>query len=164
MNWQMISVIPKMLGAIGVIISLVYLAIQIRDQKKHSRNAVINSLTTQLNDFMLPQIENANLCALWVRGLRSFDEVDPASKLRFSSDIGQQLRTADCLHLQFLDGTFDPRLWRGIDRTIAELAAYAGFKKWWPTRKHWYSDELCALIDNHMQTAKPTMYNDSLTN
>jgi hypothetical protein len=37
MNWEMISAIAKMLGAIGVIISLVYLAIQIRDQKKHIR-------------------------------------------------------------------------------------------------------------------------------
>jgi len=43
MNWEMISAIGQMLGAIGVIISLVYLAIQIRSQKQESRNAAMNS-------------------------------------------------------------------------------------------------------------------------
>ena len=160
MNWEMISAIGQMLGAIAVVVSLIYLAIQIRSQKQESRNAVINSLTTQFNDFMRSQVESADLCALWLRGLHSFDELDAPSKLRFSSHIGRQLRTADSLYLHFREGTLDPRLWRGFDRTIADIAAYAGFQKWWPTRKHWYSDEFCALIDDHIKTGKPRLYGD----
>src|SRR6266849_6190112 len=72
--------------------------------------------------------------------------------------LGRQIRIADSLYLHFLDGTLDPRLWRGFNRTICDIAAYPGFQKWWPTRKHWYSDELCALIDRHIQTAKPGLY------
>jgi hypothetical protein len=162
MNWEMISAIGQMLGAIAVVVSLVYLAIQIRSQKQESRNAVINSLTTQFNDFMRSQVESADLCVLWLRGLQSFDELDAPSKLRFSSHIGRQLRTADSLYLHFLEGTLDPRLWRGFDRTIADIAVYPGFQKWWPTRKHWYSDEFCALIDDHIKTGKPRMYEDYL--
>ena len=160
MNWEMISAIGQMLGAIAVVVSLIYLAIQIRGQKKESRNAVINSLTTQFNDFMRSQVESADLCALWLRGLHSFDDLDAPSKLRFSSHIGRQLRTADSLYLHFLEGTLDPRLWRGFDRTIADIAGYPGFQKWWPARKHWYSDEFCALIDDHIKTSKPRLYED----
>jgi len=36
--------------------------------------------------------------------------------------------------------------------------AYPGFQTWWATRKHWYTDEFCMLIDRHIQTAKPTIY------
>jgi flagellar biogenesis protein FliO len=32
MNWEMISAVGQMLGALGVIISIVYLAAQIRNQ------------------------------------------------------------------------------------------------------------------------------------
>ena len=160
MNWDMISAIGQMLGAIAVVVSLVYLAIQIRGQKQESHNAVINSLTTQFNDFMRSQVESADLCVLWLRGLRAFDELDAPSKLRFSSHIGRQLRTADSLYLHFLEGTLDPRLWRGFDRTIADIAAYPGFQKWLMTRKHWYSDEFCALMDDHIKTSKPRLYED----
>ena len=34
MNWEMINAVGQMLGAVGVIISIVYLAAQIRNQNK----------------------------------------------------------------------------------------------------------------------------------
>ena len=68
------------------------------------------------------------------------------------------LRFADSLYLGVLDGTLDKRLWRGYERTIADTVAYPGFQTWWATRKHWHTDEFCALIDRHIQTAKPTIY------
>ena len=158
MNWEMISAVGQMLGAIGVIVSLVYLAIQIRSQKQESRNTAMNALVTHFSDLMRSQAESAELCAIWLRGLNSFEELDATSKLRFGSHLGRQLRAADSLYLHFLDGTLDARLWRGFDRTIADIAAYPGFQEWWPTRKHWYSDEFCALIDSDIKAAKPTMY------
>ncbi len=50
MNWEMISAIGQMLGAIGVIISIVYLAAQIRNQNKESQRAAMNVLTTHWSD------------------------------------------------------------------------------------------------------------------
>jgi hypothetical protein len=53
MNWEMISAIGQMLGAIGVIISIVYLAAQIRNQSKESQRAAMNVLTTHWSDCRL---------------------------------------------------------------------------------------------------------------
>ena len=50
MNWEMISAIGQMLGAIGVIISIIYLAAQIRNQNKESQRAAMNVLTTHWSD------------------------------------------------------------------------------------------------------------------
>src|SRR5262249_41635407 len=72
--------------------------------------------------------------------------------------LGRFLRFADSLYLGVLDGTLDKRLWRGYERTIADTVAYPGFQTWWATRKHWHTDEFCALIDRHIQTAKPKIY------
>jgi hypothetical protein len=158
MRWEMISAVGQMLAAVGLIASLVYIAIQIRSQKRKSRSAAINALVIHFDDLMRSQVENAELCDLWLRGLQSFEGLDSASRLRFGSQLGQQIRIADSLYLHFLDGTLDPRLWRGFNRTIGDIAAYPGFQKWWPIKKHWYSDELRGLIDHHVKTAKPKIY------
>jgi len=71
---------------------------------------------------------------------------------------GRFLRFADSLYLGVLDGTLAKRLWRGYERTLADTVAYPGFQTWWASRKHWHTDEFCALIDRHIQTAKPTIY------
>jgi hypothetical protein len=70
--------------------------------------------------------------------LLAFDELDGTSKLRFGAHLGRFLRMADSLYLGVLDGTLDQRLWRGYERTLA--------------------DEFYALIDRHIQTAKPKIY------
>ena len=158
MNWEMISAIGQMLGAIGVIISIVYLAAQIRNQSKESQRAAMNVLTTHWSDLNRTLVENPEIAVLWLRALRSFDDLDAESKLRFGAHLGRFLRFADSLYLNFLDGTLDRRLWRGYERTIADTVAYPGFQSWWVTRKHWHTDEFCALIDRHIQTAKPKIY------
>jgi hypothetical protein len=117
-----------MLGAIGVIISIIYLAAQIRNQNKESRRAAMNVLTTHWSDLNRSLVENPELAALWIRALRSFDELDGASKLRFGAHLGRFLRFADSLYLGVLDGTLDKRLWRGYERTIADTVAYPGFQ------------------------------------
>jgi len=50
LDWEMISAVGQMLGAVGVIISLIYLAAQIRNQNKESRHAAMNVLTTHWSD------------------------------------------------------------------------------------------------------------------
>jgi hypothetical protein len=160
MNWEMISAVGQMLGAVGVIISIVYLAAQIRNQNKESRRAAMNVLTRHWSDLNRTLVENPDLAALWIRALRSFDELDGPSKLRFGAHLGRFLRFADSLYLAVLDGTLDKRLWRGYERTLADTVAYPGFQAWWATRKHWHTDEFCALIDRHIRTAKPKIYDD----
>jgi heme/copper-type cytochrome/quinol oxidase subunit 1 len=51
MNWEMISAVGQMLGAVGVIISIVYLAAQIRNQNKESRRAAMNVLRSHWERF-----------------------------------------------------------------------------------------------------------------
>jgi len=158
MNWEMISAVGQMLGAVGVIISIVYLAAQIGNQNKESQRAAMNVLTSHWSDLNRSLVENPDFAALWLRALQSFDELDGTSKLRFGAHLGRFLRFADSLYLAVLDRMLDKRLWRGYERTIADTVAYPGFQTWWATRKHWHTDEFCTLIDRHIRTAKPTIY------
>ncbi len=139
MNWEMISAVGQMLGAIGVIISIIYLAAQIRNQNKESRRAAMNVLTTHWSDLNKSLVNDADFAALWLRALQSFDQLDGASKLRFGAHLGRFLRFADSLYLSVLDGTLDKRLWRGYERTLADTVAYPGFQTWWAARKHWHT-------------------------
>ena len=61
MNWEMISAVGQMLGAIGVIISIVYLAAQIRNQNKESQRAAMNALTTHWSDLNRTLVENPEM-------------------------------------------------------------------------------------------------------
>ena len=49
------------------------------------------------------------------------------------------------------------------NRSISAIPIGSGceplnLQTWWATRKHWHTDEFCALVDRHIQTAKPKIY------
>jgi hypothetical protein len=116
----------------------------------------MNALTTHWSDLNRSLVENPDLAALWLRALQSFDELDGASKLRVGAHLGRFFRFADSLYLGVLDGTLDQRLWRGYQRTLADIAAYQDSKRG-GLHENTGTDEF-PLIEQHIQTAKPKIY------
>ncbi len=49
MNWDAIGAVGEILGAVAVVVSLVYLSTQIRIQNRESKLSTINNLTEQRN-------------------------------------------------------------------------------------------------------------------
>jgi hypothetical protein len=155
----MISAIGQIAGAVAVVASVVYLAVQIRNQNKESGRNVANLLVAQYNDMLKSLSDTAECADVFLRAVHSFDELDGVSKLRFGSLIGRDFKNFEGLYIYRLDGTLDPRIWRGIERCIADLAAYPGVQSWWATRRHWHTDEFCELVDKYIaKSASPTLY------
>lgn len=58
--------------------------------------------------------------------------MDASEAVQFSSQVGRFFRAAEGLHDQFTQGRLDPKTWRGIARTLDDVARYPGVKAWWP--------------------------------
>ena len=95
MNWEMLSAIGQGVAAVGVIISLIYLAVQIREQNKERRRAGINILTVQWSDLVKTGQESREFAALFLRGMRSFQNLDAPDKLSFSAFFTRYTRNCE---------------------------------------------------------------------
>ena len=146
MNWEMLSAIGQVVAAIGVIISLIYLAVQIREQNKERRRAGINILTVQWSDLVKTGQESREFAALFLRGMRSFQDLDAPDKLSFSAFFTRYTRNCEGMFIYYRDGALEKALWDGVERTISDYFAYPGVKEWWATRKHWLTDEFRAVV------------------
>jgi len=159
MNWEELSAIGQLAAVLIGIPSIIYLAIQIRNQSKESQRAAANVLIAHWTDFRKSLSDNADLAAIHLRGLESFDELTPVEKLRFGSALGRIFVLSEGLYLFYLDGALDSKLWKAFEQTTADLIAYPGAQAWWSTRKHWHTQKFCALVDRAIaEQRKPTLY------
>jgi len=71
MNWEMLAAIGQLAAVCVGIPSLLYLAIQIREQTKERRQSAINALTVQWGDLTRALHENAEFAAIYLRGVQS---------------------------------------------------------------------------------------------
>jgi hypothetical protein len=163
MNWEAIGAVGEIIGASGVILSLGYLAVQIRTQNRESRLSASSEWTNQFNDFLKSVAENPDLSEVWMNGVNDFSSLNPAETARFSAQMGRLFRVGEGIHDQYKQGRFDPKIWRGITRTLEDIAQLPGAKAWWPTRSHWFTDEFVTFIQPAFDSPEPQrMYSDSL--
>jgi len=159
MNWEMLSAIGQLVAAAGVIPSMIYVAVQIREQNKERRRAGINILTSQWAELVKSVQQSGEFATLLLQGIQSFASLDAPSKLRFSAFFTGFTRNCEGMFIYYREGALDKPIWNEVERTMTDYFAYAGVREWWATRKHWLTDEFQAEIEAIIAKGHPpTLY------
>src|SRR5882724_11499482 len=159
MNWQMLAAIGQLAAVFVGIPSLIYLALQIREQTRERRQAALNHLTVQWGDLTKSLHDNAEFAAIYLRGVHSFTDLDGLSKLRFSAFENRFFKNFEGMYFSHRDGILAQPLWGEIERTMTDFLAYSGVRQWWETRKHWHTEEFARVVDEIIAKGhEPTAY------
>ena len=91
MNWEAIGAVAELVGAIGVVASLVYLAFQIRQstsQMQHNTRALeLAALDTTIQHGLEVRsliLGSDALTDSWLQGCDNYSNLDKASRVRFN--------------------------------------------------------------------------------
>jgi hypothetical protein len=161
-NWEAISAIGQIVGAIAVVISLIYLAREVGSSARETRLSSMRSTLDLLNRINQQIAEHADLADLRNRGFLEYESLEGSDRIRFNSYMLAVFRTVESVYYQHLDGHSDPRVWRGLEVVMRELNALPGVQAWWRLRSHWFDEEFAKFINQLQQTAKPpTMFGEA---
>jgi hypothetical protein len=159
MTWEMLTAIGQLAAVIVGIPSLIYLALQIRAQTKERRQSAVNALTVQWGELTKALHDSGEFCAIFLRGLHSFEDLDAISKLRFSAFFNRFFKNFQAMYFSHCDGVLSASSWGEIERTMSDFIAYPGLQEWWATRKHWHTEEFARVVDTMIAKGqKPTAY------
>ena len=139
--------------------SIIYFAIQLREQTRERRQSAVNALTVQWGDLTKALHENPEFTALFLRGVQSFHDLDAVSKLRFSAFQNRFFKNFEGMYYSRCEGILSPELWEEIERTMSDFLAYDGVRQWWQTRKHWHTETFVRVVDAIIARGdKPSAY------
>ena len=147
MNWEMLTAIGQLAAVCVGIPSLIYFAIQIREQTRERRQSAVNALTVQWGDLTKALHENGEFTAIYLRGVHSFHDLDAVSKLRFSAFQNRFFKNFEGMYYSRREGILSAELWSEIERTMSDFLAYDGVRQWWETRKQWHSEAFARIVD-----------------
>jgi hypothetical protein len=163
-NWEAISAIGQLVGALAVVISLIYLANEVRSNARATRLASIRSTSDAFNRWAQQLTQYPHLAELYYRGIHDFESLEGADIARFSALMVGAFRNYEDMYYQHLEGHLDPRVWRGFEAVMRDLIGYPGVQAWWRSRSHWFDEEFAKLINQQRQTAKaPRLYREGNT-
>jgi len=150
-NWEAISAIGQIVGALAVVISLLYLAREVRRNARAARVTAMQSINGWLRELG----EHPQLTEVWYRGIHDFDSLKGPEIVSFGALALQLFHIYGETYHQQLEGHLDPRVWRETEASLRDFIAYPGIQAWWRLRSHWFSEEFVKFVDQAQQTAGP---------
>ena len=129
---QGLAHIGEFIGGIAIIISLVYLAMQVSDSNRLLRSqAHYNALTLAQGPGAM-MIQNPELSTLIVRCQAGDDDLSPAVLARCNHYALMEINGWEYLYYQHLDNSIPSQLWLGSDAYYRnEIQTKAGYAKFW---------------------------------
>lgn len=159
MEWDAIGALAETIASVGVIISLIYVGLQIRSQLIESRLESGDELTRQINHAYETLASEGDLAELFLKGLKDFQSLDGAEAMRFSAFAGSQMRLSESMFFRYENGRLAEDVWMGLNAGVRDIFRYPGMKDWWETRRHWYSERFQSYVSHFLNSEEePRMY------
>lgn len=83
MNWSAVGAMAEAVGALAVIITLVYLTLQLRQNTKAIEHSTLRGVFEDANQWQYRLIDSPEIAELYIAGMRG-DELSSSDRLRFS--------------------------------------------------------------------------------
>jgi hypothetical protein len=128
MNWDAISAVSQLIGSIAVVVSVLYLAVQMRSSTRVARVAAQDAAAAALRDVTKPFMENAELGRVWRTGLEDFKTLSAEDQARFFHAAHQFLKALETIHFHYIYGLLDSQLWEGWRELLRHYVATPGLE------------------------------------
>ncbi len=131
MNWDALGAIAELVGALGVIASLLYLAGQVRAGARASAVAAKLESTGLLNKFIDLLIVNPELSDIHMRGIVSLDALTKEEYLRFSNMSLKAFWFFSASYFQFREGSISEDDFYEHRAVMRYWLRGEGCRTWW---------------------------------
>ena len=127
----------EFLGGIGVIVSLFYLAAQIRTNTKTVGASNYDDVATAANEFNTLLID-PEIATLYVRGLDDFAGLSAEDQTRFGGLMGLVVNSIQKGWILRERGLLDDAMWAAQVHSRDGVFANSGVRQWWEASGHWW--------------------------
>lgn len=111
MNWDAISAVAELAGVLALIISIIYLAIQVRIGSNAVSTNVRDSVFSSLQEWNYQLTADPHFASMFHKGLGDFESLEVDEQLRFLHTLYGFFKLFENIYLHYLEGSVAADLW-----------------------------------------------------
>jgi hypothetical protein len=163
MSIQDWAALAEIIGAVAVVASLIYLAVQIR-QNTHELSMSLRSMELAAFERNVDSgirirelfILNPEILELYARGGKSYANLDEGDKLRFDLVVRNVFSALQGAYVRQLTFGNDPTDYAGSERTLDRLVRGRGIRDWLRQNNPDWRPEFAALVQQRVHLFEET--------
>jgi hypothetical protein len=150
MSIQDWAAIGEMVGAIAVVVSLIYVGVQLRQNTRATRVSTSQAYIQLHGGALNPVVEVPTFRDIYWRALAGLSNLQGSELAAFGLWSALQFRVQESFYFQWKAGAFEDQLWSGWVCQFRDLHGYPGIQEVWAIRRHHFSEEFREFVDREI--------------
>lgn len=146
MNLEQLGNAGDFLGGIAVIISLFYVAIQLRRNSQSLRASTFQAVSESFVTLLTAVSADPAALRIYMTGLQGGDLSDE-EKQRFAFQLVSYMRLLESAFVQWRSGIISPEQWEGLSNTGNRILRSAGGREYWPFWRWHFSQAFREFVE-----------------
>lgn len=139
--------ISQIFSAIGVILSVIYLAIQIQTNTKAVKVSSYQQIVAGVREFALILLESKEAAEFYARATQDFEALTPAEQERASILFFSLLNNFQSHFYQYQQALLDQALWQAHVNNLSTLVNQPGIRAWWQHRQFSFTQDYQDFVE-----------------
>ena len=147
MNWEAIGAIGETVGAIAVFATLIYLAMQIRQNTSSVRAAAVDAAITHVSNIRQGIFASADVADIYVEGSKDPTALDEKSLVRYRLLTHNILLSISNIHAQSELTGLSQSNWESQKPIIKRIVSTSGGTWFWENYRHEFEESFRKEVD-----------------
>ena len=147
MNWTAISAVADVFGAVAVVLSLIYVAAEVRHNTTALTRAASADAIAGIRHWNETIIGDPVMAQIFSRGVEDINALDEDGRTRFVVLMLNFLKTFEDMHYQFTKGAMEPEVWSGWEQLARIYLTRPGIRQYWAERQQVFSPVFRAWME-----------------
>jgi hypothetical protein len=144
---EQIYFIGQTISAFAVVLSLIYVGLQIKQNTTATQTASAQAYVSSHNDNIGLINSSPNLANSLHQGANGLSALKGGELIGFMAFHDAIFISLQFSHSQWRRGMLEESLWATIQQTIVDSLKQKGQQEWWEMRRHWFNSEFQNYVD-----------------
>ena len=155
MSLEDLGNIGEFVAAVAVVVSLIYLAVQIRQNTRSVRTASYQALTTSMSNYLETISRDREAASMFLRGLEDPGKLDDEDALRFVTTCMNVFNNFENLFYQRRQAMIESEFSERWKRVMRWYLRQSGVVAWWQHNKRMFSETFQTHVDEQLASVTP---------
>lgn len=142
--------IGELIATVAVITSLIYVAIQIRQNTSIIKLNAAQNLSHELREALSLLVSDSELSDIHLRAMHDIKDLVPREKFRFYMFLNNVFRVYESAYYQNAQGAVDRAVWIGMLGNMNATKAMSGYRAFWNDRKSIFNEEFQEFYESEL--------------
>ena len=147
MNLQDLASVAEIVGGVAVVVSLIYVGLQVNDSTSAIRSTAASDATTAMQSWYLEMGRNRQASDAWFNAMTSLKPLPAHDEFQFLMSMHAAFLGMQNSYLLSKEGTLDAEFREAITTAIVAVKDLPGMDRYWRQRRGFFHTGFAEYVD-----------------